>query len=76
MLLQEEREQVIEYGKRMIELNITVGTFGNVSCYNREKNLMAITPSGCDYFKIKPEDIVVLTPNGEKVEGDRKPSSE
>ena len=76
MILQEEREQVVEYGKKMIELGITVGTFGNISCYNREKNLMAITPSGCDYYKTKTEDIVVLTPDGEKVDGERKPSSE
>lgn len=76
MILQNEREQVIEYGRKMIELGITVGTFGNVSMFNPEENLMAITPSGMDYYKIKPEDIVVLTPDGEKVDGDRKPSSE
>lgn len=76
MILQEEREQVVEYGKKMIELGITVGTFGNVSMYNPKENLMAISPSGMDYFKTAPEDIVVLTPDGEKVDGDRKPSSE
>ena len=76
MILQDEREQVVEYGKKMIELGITVGTFGNVSCYNPKENLMAISPPGMDYFKTKPEDIVVLTPDGEKVDGDRKPSSE
>ena len=58
MILQNEREQVIEYGRKMIELGITVGTFGNVSMFNPEENLMAITPSGMDYYKIKPEDIV------------------
>ena len=76
MILQEEREQVVEYGKKMIELGITVGTFGNVSCFNRKEGLMAISPSGVDYFKMKPEDVVILTPDGEKIDGDRKPSSE
>lgn len=76
MILREEREQVVEYGKKMIDLGITVGTFGNISVYNPEKNLMAISPSGMDYYKTKPEDVVVLTPDGEKVDGDRKPSSE
>ncbi len=76
MILQKEREQVVEYGRKMIELGITVGTFGNVSCYNPQENLMAISPSGMDYFKITPEDVVVLTPDGEKVDGERKPSSE
>ncbi len=76
MILQEEREQVVEYGKKMVELGLTVGTFGNLSVYNPKENLMAISPSGMDYFKTKPEDVVVLTPDGEKVDGNAKPSSE
>ena len=76
MILQEEREQVVEYGRKLIELGLTVGTFGNLSTYNSKENLMAITPSGLDYLTMKPEDVVVLTPDGEKVDGDRKPSSE
>ena len=76
MILKEEREQVVEYGRKLIELGLTVGTFGNLSLFNPKENLMAITPSGLDYFTMKPEDVVVLTPDGEKVEGDRKPSSE
>lgn len=76
MLLQEERELVVEYGKQMIERGLTVGTFGNLSVYNEKENLFAISPSGMDYFKTTPEDVVVLTPEGEKVDGDRKPSSE
>ena len=76
MILQEEREQVVEYGKKMVELGLTVGTFGNLSVYSPKENLMAISPSGMDYFLTKPEDVVVLTPDGEKVDGDAKPSSE
>ena len=76
MILKEEREQVVEYGKKMVELGLTVGTFGNLSVYSPKENLMAISPSGMDYFLTKPEDVVVLTPDGEKVDGDAKPSSE
>ncbi len=76
MILQDEREQVVEYGRKMIELGLTVGTFGNLSAFNPKEKLMAITPSGLDYFTMKPEDVVVLTPDGEKVDGNRKPSSE
>lgn len=76
MLLQEERELVVEYGKEMIRRGLTVGTFGNLSVYNEKENLFAISPSGMDYFQTKPEDVVILTPDGEKVDGDRKPSSE
>lgn len=76
MILKEEREQVVEYGRKLIELGLTVGTFGNLSLFNPKENLMAITPSGLDYFTMKPEDVVVLTPDGKRVDGDRKPSSE
>jgi L-fuculose-phosphate aldolase len=43
--------------------------------FNREQNLIAIKPSGIDYHEMGPED-VVMTPEGEIVEGTRKPSSE
>ncbi|MBO8435314.1 MAG: L-fuculose-phosphate aldolase [Tyzzerella sp.] len=76
MLLRKEREQIVEYGKKLVETGLVVGTFGNISLYNPEKNLMAISPSGMDYFKVTPEDIVILTPDGEVVEGSNKPSSE
>ena len=76
MLLQTEREQIVEYGKKLITSGLTKGTGGNISIYNREQKLMAISPSGLDYFETKPEDIVVLNLEGEIIDGNRKPSSE
>ena len=76
MLLREEREQIVHYGKIMVDRKLTVGTFGNISVYNRDLDLFAITPSGFDYYKTSPEDCVILRPDGTIVEGDRKPSSE
>lgn len=60
----------------MIENNLTTGTGGNISIYNREEGLMGISPSGIDYFNIYPEDVVVLDLEGNIVDGTRKPSSE
>lgn len=60
----------------MITSGLTKGTGGNISIYNRKENLMAISPSGLDYFETQPEDVVVLNLDGEIVEGRRKPSSE
>ena len=37
---------------------------------------MAISPSGMDYFRTEPEDVVVLDLEGRVVEGRRVPSSE
>ncbi len=76
MLLMEERELIVEYGKKLITSGLTKGTGGNISICKREQNLMAISPSGLDYFLTKPEDIVVVDLEGNIVEGYRKPSSE
>lgn len=76
MLLLEERKKVVEYGKKIITNGLTKGTGGNISIFNREEKLVAISPSGIDYFDTKPEDVVVLTLDGDVVEGNKKPSSE
>ncbi len=76
MLLLDEKKLLVEYGKKLIEKNLTKGTSGNLSIFNREKKLFAITPSGIDYFKTELEDIVVMDLNGNVVEGNKKPSSE
>jgi L-fuculose-phosphate aldolase len=76
MILEEERKKIVKYGKKLIESGLTKGTGGNISIYNKDENLMAISPSGIDYFKTKPEDVVVLDLDGNIVDGDRKPSSE
>ena len=59
MLMQEERELIVEYGKKMSAARLSTGTSGNISIYNAEKGLMAISPSGMDYFSTKPEDVVI-----------------
>ncbi len=76
MLLLNERELLVEYGKKLIDKNLTKGTSGNLSIFNREKELFAITPSGVDYYETSIEDIVIMNLNGNVVEGNKKPSSE
>ena len=76
MLLQKEREDVVKYCKMLIEHGLTKGTGGNISIFNREEGLFAISPSGIDYFETEPEDVVVMNLDGEVVDGKRKPSSE
>ena len=76
MLLQEQRELVVEYGKKLVTTGLTDGTFGNLSVFDRQSGLMAISPSGMDYFATTPEDVVVADLEGRVVEGKRKPSSE
>lgn len=76
MLLEEKRQVIVEYGKKLIAAGLTRGTGGNISVLDEKSKLMAISPSGMDYFETKPEDVVVMDLNGKIVDGFRKPSSE
>jgi len=76
MLLLEERKQIVHYLRKMLTSGLTVGTGGNISIHNVEKNLLAVSPTSMNYFEMEPEDIVITTMEGEIVEGSRKPTSE
>lgn len=76
MLMKSQREQLVEYGKKLITSGLTKGTGGNLSIFDREQKLIAITPSGIDYFNIKSEDIVIMDINGQQIDGNKTPSSE
>ena len=76
MRLEQERALVAEYGRKMSAAGLSTGTSGNISIYCPQEGLMAISPSGMDYFSVTPEDVVVTDLNARVVEGARKPSSE
>lgn len=76
MFMEKERKELIKYGKKLVTEGLTKGTGGNLSVFNREKGLMAITPSGIGFFEIKEEDIVIMDLEGQVVEGEKLPSSE
>ena len=75
-MMMQEKEQVVRYGKKLIDRRLTTGSGGNISVCNREKKLVAISPSGLDYYETTPEDIVILDMDGNLVEGKHRPSSE
>lgn len=76
MLMETEREELIEFGKKLVTTDLTKGTGGNLSVYDRKNGYIAMTPSGIDFFEIKKEDIVILDIDGNVVEGQKLPSSE
>lgn len=76
MLLENERNLIVEYGKMMSASGLTSGTSGNISIYVPEKGMMAISPSGIGYFDTKPEDVVIMDLESNIIDGIRKPSSE
>ena len=75
MILEKEREQVIEYSLKLLSEGLTNGTAGNVSIFNREKGLVAISPTGVNYSELTPEMISIVDLEGKLIEG-LKPSSE
>lgn len=77
MLHLSEREQIVEFGRKLIEERLTNGTSGNLSIYDPQSGYMIISPSGIPYLETKVEDVVVMELRTAKVvEGTRKPSSE
>lgn len=76
MFMEIQRKELVEYGKKLVTEGLTKGTGGNLSVFDRRSGLMAITPSGIDFFEIKEEDIVIMDLEGRIVEGDKLPSSE
>lgn len=76
MLLEKERIDIVEYCQKLLQTGLTKGTGGNISIFNREQGFMAISPSGIEYDRLVPEDVVVLDLQHNIVEGTKKPSSE
>lgn len=70
MKLLKERELLVQYGKKLLESDLTKGTGGNLSIFDREEDLIAVTPSGLDYGKTRPEDIILLDRDGTIVEAE------
>lgn len=75
-MLEELKKQVYEANMLLPKYGLVTFTWGNVSAIDRETGLFVIKPSGVDYDKLKIKDMVVMDLNGNKVEGDLKPSSD
>jgi L-ribulose-5-phosphate 4-epimerase len=56
---------------RLIDL-----TFGNASVADHARGVFAIKPSGVDYDRLTPEDMVIVSFEGEIVAGKARPSSD
>jgi Ribulose-5-phosphate 4-epimerase and related epimerases and aldolases len=70
----EARKLVVEAGQALVQEGLVQGTWGNVSM-RISPTLMAITPTGSDYLRMKAEDIVLVDLETGEASGG-KPSSE
>jgi L-ribulose-5-phosphate 4-epimerase len=76
-MLDKLKEQVCRANVELGAEGLVIQTFGNVSGIDRERNLVAIKPSGVAYEALRPNQIVVVSlETGQPVEGDLKPSSD
>lgn len=76
MLLEELRQRVCQANCDLPKHQLVKFTWGNVSAIDREKGLVVIKPSGVEYEKLTPENMVITDLDGNIVEGDLRPSSD
>lgn len=72
------RDDIVATGYQLLDKSLVAGTWGNISASTETEgnNIIAITPSGCNYRTLRPEDIVIVDQAGKVVEGELIPSSE
>ena len=75
-MLEELKQKVYEANMLLPKYGLVTFTWGNVSAIDRETGYFVIKPSGVDYEIMKPEDMVVMDLEGNRVEGRYKPSSD
>ena len=75
-MLEELKKEVYEANMLLPKYGLVTFTWGNVSGIDRESGLFVIKPSGVEYEKLTPDDMVVVDLNGKKVEGRFNPSSD
>ena len=75
-MLEELKQKVYEANMELPRRGLVTYTWGNVSGIDREKGLFVIKPSGVEYDELRPEDLVVMDLQGNKVEGELNPSSD
>ena len=71
----ELRQSIIDACLWLEEKGLIFGTWGNISVRTDDGNIL-ITPSKLAYEKMLPEDLVLLSPDGKIVSGNRLPTSE
>lgn len=75
-MLEALKQQVYEANMELPKRGLVVYTWGNVSGFDKETGYFAIKPSGVEYDELKPEDMVIMDLEGNKIEGKYNPSSD
>jgi L-ribulose-5-phosphate 4-epimerase len=76
LVLEALRERVLAANLALPAHALVTLTWGNVSGIDRDRGLVAIKPSGMAYEEISAADIVLVDLDGNRVEGERRPSTD
>ncbi len=75
-MLEELKKRVYDANMDLPRHGLVTFTWGNASEIDRETGIFAIKPSGVDYEKLSPEDMVLVDLEGNIVEGKLNPSTD
>ena len=75
-MLEQLKKEVYEANMELPRRGLITYTWGNVSGRDAETGYFVIKPSGVDYDKLTPDDMVVVDLNGKVIEGKYRPSSD
>ncbi len=75
-MLEELKKRVYDANMQLPLHGLVTFTWGNASEIDRKSGIFAIKPSGVDYDKLKPEDMVLVDLEGRIVEGRLRPSTD
>jgi L-ribulose-5-phosphate 4-epimerase len=75
-MLEQLKEQLVQLHLELPKNDLVRWTGGNVSARDPETGLVVIKASGIRYEEMRPEHIVVMNMDGQRVEGNYKPSSD
>jgi len=75
-MLEELKEKVLIANLELVEQQLEVYTWGNVSERDPDSGFVVIKPSGVPYDQMEASDMVVLNGEGKRMEGKLNPSSD
>lgn len=76
MMLENLRETVWQLHLELPKNNLVTWTGGNLSARDPETGYVVIKPSGVRYEHLQPEHMVIVDLEGNRIEGELKPSSD
>ena len=75
-MLEKLKQKVLEANLDLVTKQLVISTWGNVSGYDPETELVVIKASGVHYDVMKQEHMTVVDLDGKVVEGEYTPSTD